>query len=59
MRKKLTTRWIEVLKKRQAEVGKVRDKIRDDLDEMEMLKDSCERAYDDMQRAIDALSELV
>lgn len=58
MRKPITKRWIEVLKKRQEEVGKVRDKLRDDLDEMEMLKETCDRAYDDMQRAVEALSEL-
>ncbi len=58
MRKSLSKRWIDVLKKRQAEVAKVRDKLRDDVEEIEMLKDSCERAYDDLQRAIEALSEL-
>jgi hypothetical protein len=51
-------RWIEVLKKRQEEVGKVRDKLRADVEEMDMLKDSCERAHEDLQRAIEALSEL-
>ncbi len=58
MRKSLSKRWIDVLKKRQAEVAKVRDKLRTDVEEIEMLKDSCERAYDDLQRAIEALSEL-
>lgn len=58
MRKTLTKRWIDVLKRRQAEVCKVRDKLREDCEEIEMLKDSCERAYDDIQSAIDALSEL-
>jgi hypothetical protein len=58
VRKSLTKRWTDVLKKRQAEVAKVRDSIVDDIDEMDGLKSSCDRAYDDLQSAINALSEL-
>ena len=58
MRKGLSRRWIDVLKKRQIQVAAVRDKLREDVEEIEGLKESCERAYDDIQHAIDALSEL-
>lgn len=58
MKKSITNRWVKVLKDRQKEVGSVRDKLRDELDEMTGLKESCERAFDDLQRAIDTLSEL-
>jgi len=50
--------WKRQLQKRQKEVGAIRDAIRDDLSDMEGLKETCDIAYDDMQRAIDALSEL-
>ena len=50
--------WKKVLEKNQRTIGKVRDKLREDLSEMEGLAESCDRAFDDVQRAIDALSEL-
>ncbi len=52
------TRIRSLLKARQREVGKVRDKLRNDISEFEDLADTCERAYDDIQCALDALSEL-
>lgn len=53
-----TKQWKKTLEKRMKEVGSVRDQIREDISEMEDLRDCCERAYEDIQRAIDALSEL-
>ena len=50
--------WKQVLQKHQTDVGKVRDKLRHDMSEMDGLAESCERAYEDLQHAIDALSEL-
>lgn len=40
-------------------IGKERDKLYDILDELEGLKESCDRAYEDLENAIEALSELV
>ena len=56
--KKSYIAWTRQLKKRLAEVGKLRDAIRADVSEMQALEENCERAYQDMERAIDALSEL-
>lgn len=46
-----------LLKKRRDEVGRIRDKLRSDLQELEALADSCSRAYDDLDNAVEALSE--
>jgi hypothetical protein len=35
-----------------------RDKLSDMIDELEGLRDSCDRAHDDLGHAINALSEL-
>lgn len=56
--KKQIRAWKAVLKQRVREVAVVRDTIRDDISDMESLAECCDRAYDDMQRAIEALSEL-
>jgi hypothetical protein len=58
MKKTTVQAWQRQLLKRQKEVGALRDKIRDDLSEMEDLQDTCQTAYEDIQRAIDSLSEL-
>jgi hypothetical protein len=50
--------WRKVLEKRRDEVAKVRDKLEKDLDEMSGLLDSCQRAHEDIESAIAALSEL-
>ena len=50
--------WKKQLQKRLKEVAELRDAIRDDLSEMGQLHEECERAYEDMERAVDALSEL-
>ena len=51
-------KWKAQLQKHLEAVGKERDALRDDIDEMEDLEECCEEAYDNTQRAIDALSEL-
>lgn len=56
--KKVMAKWKSILEKRQSEVAMLRDRIRDDVSEMESLADCCERAHEDIERAIDALSEL-
>jgi len=50
---------VKLIKKRQEEVAKVRDKLRDDIYNLEALQEDCDRAYDCLQDAADALSELV
>lgn len=46
---------IEAIRKR---IAQCRDDLREVVDEAESLLDSSDRADDDLQRAIDALSEL-
>ena len=58
MNKRKVESWKRQIQKRMSEVAKVRDAIRDDVTEMEALGDCCERAYDEMERACEALSEL-
>lgn len=58
MRKPNFKAWAAQIIKRQIQVGKVRDAIREDIADMEDLADNCDEAYENMQRAIDALSEL-
>lgn len=59
----LTKRKIATLDRalaaRQAEVAKARDKLDDTISEWAELKEHCEEAYDELQRARDALSRLV
>jgi hypothetical protein len=57
--KKQIEGWIKQVQKRMDGVAAERDKIDSVLEELAMLKDSCERAYDNLQNARDALSELV
>jgi hypothetical protein len=49
---------LAALKVKQDAVGKVRDDLREFADSVECLKDTCERAYDALQDAIENLSEL-
>jgi hypothetical protein len=51
-------KWKVQLQQHLEAVGKERDALRSDIDEMEALEECCEEAYDNIQRAIDALSEL-
>jgi len=48
---------IKQLEKHRDKIGKDRDALRDFLDEVESLKETCDRAYQDLECAIDALSE--
>lgn len=49
---------VKILNKRIAEVSKLRDQLRYDISEFESILDTCERALDDLQSAVNALSEL-
>ena len=51
--------WMKKLQKHEAAVSKERDKLQDTIDELEALKEACDRALYSIQEAIDALSELV
>jgi len=48
---------IKQLEKHRDRIGKERDSLREFLDEVESLKETCDRAYEGIQCAIDALSE--
>ena len=50
---------IKEIEKRQTAVGRERDKLDDLISELEQLRDNCQTAWDDLQHARDALSELV
>ncbi len=50
---------IKQIEKRMVAVGKERDKLDDLIGELEHLKDNCRTAYEDLEHARDALSELV
>lgn len=58
MTAKQVARWTKKLEAERTKVGKTRDGLRDTLDELEGLKESCDRAYDSLGEAIDALSEM-
>ena len=47
------------IEKRQKAIAKERDKLDELISELTSLRDCCERAWDDLQMARDALSELV
>mgnify|MGYP001614067656 CR=1 FL=1 len=50
---------VKGLEKRRTAVGVERDKLRDLQSEVTDLEETCERAYDALGEAINALSELV
>lgn len=50
---------LKQIEKRMIAVGLERDKLDDLIGELDHLKDNCQTAYDDLQHARDALSELV
>jgi len=58
MSAKQISRWVKQLEVQRAKVGKVRDELQECLEEMEHLKENCDRAYCDLVCAIDSLSEL-
>jgi len=55
--KKQIAAMMAKIEKHRAAVGKVRDKLDEAIGEMEALRDCCDTAWDDLQRARDALSE--
>ena len=50
--------WIRELQKRRIAIGKERDKLRSLIEECEGLEDCSVRAYEAIDEAIQALSEL-
>ena len=50
---------IKHIEKRRDAVGKERDKLDHMIADLEGLRDCCDAAWDDLQHARDALSELV
>ena len=48
---------VKQIEKRRDAVGKERDRLDDLIGDLTGLRESCERAWDDLQRARDALSE--
>ncbi len=59
MNKRTVKSWDAKIKARQEAVAKERDKIDEVIDEINGLRESCDRAWDALQSARDALSELV
>ena len=51
--------WMKQIDKRKEAVGKERDKLDDLIGEMESLREDCDEAYDALQAARDALSQIV
>lgn len=49
----------ETLDKHLADLGVVRDAIDDSIGELEEMKDTCSKAYEDLFSAREALSELI
>lgn len=50
---------LKQIEKRMIAVGNERDKLDNLIGELNHLKENCDTAYDDLQHARDALSELV
>ena len=48
---------IKQLEKRRGAIGRERDKLRDILGEWSDLADNCDTAYEDIDHAIDTLSQ--
>lgn len=57
--KRTIAKWDKEIKKHQDRVAKTRDDLDEYIEELEGLKESCRKAWDDLQSARDALSELV
>jgi flagellin-like hook-associated protein FlgL len=51
--------WAKTVEKRMAGVAKERDKLDETIAELEQLRGNCREAYDNLQIARDALSEMV
>lgn len=59
MNKRTVKSWDDKIKKRQEGVAKERDKLDEALDELTALREHCDEAWEDLQRARDALSRFV
>lgn len=59
MTKSQLTKAIAQIDKHMKGVAEQRDKLDDAISDMEELREHCIEAYDDLQRARDALSRLV
>lgn len=59
MNKRTVKSWDEKIKVRQDAVAKERDKLDEAMEEINGLRESCDRAWSSLQDARDALSELV
>ena len=57
--KRKTGSIIKEIDKHMAKVGKARDDLDTFIDELSSLKEDCSEAWDNLQRARDALSEMV
>lgn len=55
--KENVTEIITQIEKHRDAVGAERDRLDSFIDELSALRDTCEKAWDDLQRARDALSE--
>jgi len=53
-----TATMIKKIEQRRDAVGRERDKLDDLISELEELRDCCDRSWQDLQAARDALSEL-
>ena len=51
--------WIKELEERKQAIGAERDKLRELINTVEELESTCISAYDDIDAAIDSLSNLV
>ncbi len=59
MNKRTIKSWDAKIKERQDAVAKERDKLDDVIQEIGMLRENCDKAWEALQSARDALSELV
>jgi hypothetical protein len=57
--KKQIDKFDKMMEQELTKVGKVRDGLDEKISEMSDLRENCEEAWDNLQRARDALSELV
>lgn len=59
MNKRQSEAIIRKIEKHMHAVKLTRDRIDDDMETLQELREDCDEAYDHLQRARDALSELV
>lgn len=59
VKKKTVASLLVQVKASKARISKERDKLRDLIDELESIAEDCDAAIDDLERAADAMSELL